>query len=75
MTHHTQTKELTTWFLILLIFVATALSRGTCIGLAGLPHLWDRRCMPGAAFYGPGALVCQAEELNNILNVVRGELL
>jgi hypothetical protein len=31
--------------------------------------------VPGTAFYSPGTLVCQAEELSDILNIMCGMLL
>jgi hypothetical protein len=61
--------------LIVLVCVATALSSGTRITLAGLPRFLGRQHMPGTAFCGPSALVHHAEELEDILDVACGELL
>jgi hypothetical protein len=59
----------------ILVLAATSLGSSTRIGLGTLPRLWSRWGVPGMTFYGLGALVCQAEELYDILYVMRGELL
>jgi hypothetical protein len=61
--------------ILVLVVAATSLGSSTRIGLGTLPRLWSRWGVPGMAFYGPDALVRQAEELYDILNVMSGELL
>jgi uncharacterized membrane protein (Fun14 family) len=60
---------------LVLVLAATSLGSSTLFGLGTLPHLWSRRGVPGMTLYGPGTLVHQAEELCDILDVMRGELL
>jgi hypothetical protein len=62
------------FFLILVLVAATSLGSGPCFLLAIFPRLWGGWSMPGTALGGPGTLVCQAEELGDILDVVCGEL-
>jgi hypothetical protein len=60
---------------VVLVLTATSLGSNAHIGLGTLPYLWSRRGVLGMALYGPGALVHQVEELCDILDVMRGELL
>jgi hypothetical protein len=60
---------------VVVIVVAAALSSAIHIGLAWLPCLWGRWRMPSRTLYSPGTFVHQAEELGDILHVVRGQLL
>jgi hypothetical protein len=62
---------------LLLFLVLAATSRGSSahFGLGTLPRLWRRWGVSGTTLYGLGTPVRQAEELCNILNVMRGELL
>jgi hypothetical protein len=61
--------------LIIIIFVATALSRDTDIGLALLLHRQGGWGLPSMTLCGPGTLAHQAEERRDILDVMGGELL
>jgi hypothetical protein len=61
--------------LILVVIVAATLSSSSRLGLALLACLRGRRGVPGLALCGRSALVRQAEELSNILDVVRGKVL
>jgi hypothetical protein len=61
--------------IVVLVLAATSLGSSARIGLATLPRLWGRWGVPGTALCGPGPLVCQAEEICDILDVMRGELL
>jgi hypothetical protein len=59
--------------LLLPIFVfVAALSSGICFRHAGLPYLQSKLEMPCMPFCNLGALVCQAEELIDVLHVVCG---
>jgi hypothetical protein len=60
------------FFFFLFLFFAVALSSGISFRLAGLPCLWGRLGMPCTPFYSPGAFVCQAEELRDVLHIVCG---
>jgi hypothetical protein len=60
---------------LVLVLAATSLGSSTHFRLGTLPHLWNRRGVPGTALCGPNALVRQAEELCDILDVMHGELL
>jgi hypothetical protein len=66
-----------TSLLVVVVVVLAAASLGCSIGdrLAVFSHLWGRQCMPDSALRSPGALVREAEELGNILDVVHSELL
>jgi hypothetical protein len=60
------------FFFVLFLFFAVALSSGIGFRLAGLPCLWGSLGMPCIPFYSPGAFVCQAEELRDVLHIVCG---
>jgi hypothetical protein len=60
---------------VVLVFAATSLGGSTHIGLATFPRLWGRWGVPGTALCGPGTLVHQEDELNDILDVMHGEIL
>jgi hypothetical protein len=55
---------------LLLLLLTVALCSGIWVRLTSLPYLWGRMLMPDAPFCSPGALVCQAEELGDILHIV-----
>jgi hypothetical protein len=63
------------FLLVVLILAAATLDCSARIGLATLPRLWGRWGVPGIALNGPGAFVHQVEELSDILDVMRDELL
>jgi hypothetical protein len=60
---------------VLVLAAAATLDCSARIGLVTLPHLWGRWDVPGTALNGPGAFVHQVEELSDILDVIRDELL
>jgi hypothetical protein len=60
---------------LILVLAATSLGSSSRFRLGTLPRLWSRWGVLGMALYGPGALVRQAEELCDILDVMHGELL
>jgi hypothetical protein len=60
---------------VIIAVVAAALSCGSCIGFVILACLRGRCGVPCTTFCGPSALVRQAEELCDILDVMCGKLL
>jgi hypothetical protein len=60
---------------LVLVLAATSLGSSTLFKPGTLPHLWSRWGVPGTTLCGPSTLVHQAEELCDILDVMRGELL
>jgi hypothetical protein len=61
--------------ILVLVLAATSLGSSTHFGLDTLPRLWSRWGVLGTALCGPGTLVRLAEELCDILDVMRDELL
>jgi hypothetical protein len=59
----------------LVVVVAAALSGGSCIGLVILACLRGKCGVSCAALCSPSTLVCQAEKLRDILDVMHGKLL
>jgi hypothetical protein len=59
---------------VVLILAVTTLDCNARIRLATLPRLWGWWRVPGTDFSSPSAFVRQAEELSDILDVMRGEL-
>jgi hypothetical protein len=61
--------------LLPILFLADTLSSTICFGFASLSCLRSRLGVPCTPFCSPGALVCQAEELRDVLEIVCGQLL
>jgi hypothetical protein len=59
----------------LLLLLATTLSSGICVGLAGLSCFWSRWRMLGMTLCSPGTFVRHVEELGDVMHVMRGQLL
>jgi hypothetical protein len=61
--------------LLLLLFLATALSNVICLRLVSLPYPQSGLGVPYTPFCRLGAFVCQVEELRDVFHLVGGQLL
>jgi hypothetical protein len=61
--------------LLVVVLATTPLGSSAGVGLAIFPRLWGRWRVLGLTLHGSSALVRQAEELSDILDVMRDELL
>jgi hypothetical protein len=70
-----QQLVIATGLLLFLVLTTTSLGSSAHFSLGTLPRFWSKWDVPGTALCGPSTLVRQAEELCDILDVMRGKLL